>query len=97
MVAEGIGAPPTTRSDTLLNRLQGGDEVAEKAGGIAIPCVQRQPGRRQLALGQPIADQHGLPKPGWCRDQRQPVVEPFIQPLDQPGTNDGPGLALRNI
>ena len=34
-------------SDTGRDGLQGCHEVSQKAGGVVIPCVQRQPGNRK--------------------------------------------------
>src|SRR5829696_2069990 len=42
-------------SDIRCNRLQSGDEVSQKAWGVAIPSVQRQPGGWSLASGDPFA------------------------------------------
>ena len=49
-----------------LNGLQSGDEVRQKACGVVVPFIQRQPGDRpgSLASGDPLADQRGLAKAG---------------------------------
>jgi hypothetical protein len=51
------------------DRLQSGDEISQKAGGIVIPFVQRQPGGQLFAAGEPFADQRGFAKAGRGRDE----------------------------
>ena len=58
-------------SNIRRNRLQSSDEVSQKAGGVVIPFVQRQPGDRSLATGDPFADQRGFAKAGGGRDEGQ--------------------------
>ena len=70
------------------NRLQRSDEVGQKAGGVVIPFVQRQPGDRSLATGDPFADQRGFAKAGGGRDEGQFAVQPLVQPLDQARAED---------
>ena len=66
------------------DRLQGRDQVSQKASGVAIPFVQRQPGDRPPAAGEPFADQRGFAKPGRGRDEGQlATVQALVQPLDQ--------------
>ena len=76
-------------------RLQSRDEVSQKAGGVAIPFVQRQPGGRSYRApagrGEPFADQRGFAKAGRGRDQRQFAVQTLVQPLDQAGAGDNLG------
>src|SRR3990172_4886909 len=43
-------------SDTRRNRLQSSDEVGQKACGVVIRFVQRQPGNWSPATGDPFAD-----------------------------------------
>src|SRR5690348_3392686 len=62
------------------NRLQSSDEVRQKAYRVVIPFVQRQPGGRSLATGDPSTDQRGFPKAGGGRDEGQFVVQTLIQP-----------------
>ena len=68
-------------------RLQCRDEVSQKAVGVAIAFVQRQPGDRSRRApaghGEPFADQGGFPKAGRGGDQRQFAVQPRVQPLEQ--------------
>ena len=61
-------------SNIRRNRLQRSDEVGQKACGVAIPFVQRQPGGRSLATGDPFADQRGFPKAGGGRDEASACV-----------------------
>ena len=75
-------------SNIRCNRLQSRDEVSQKAGGVVIPFVQRQPGDRSLATGNPFADQRGFAKPGGGRDEGQFAVQALVQPLDQAGAED---------
>jgi hypothetical protein len=58
------------------NRLQSSDEVSQKACGVVIPFVQRQPGSANLrfealATGDPFANQRGFTKSGGGRDEGQ--------------------------
>ena len=80
-------------SNIRRNRLQRSDEVSQKACGIVIPFIQRQPGDRSFATGDPFADQRGFPKAGGGRDEGQFAAcnEPLIQPLDQAGAEDNFG------
>ncbi len=88
--AEGIGAQPTPLLQYFgCNRLQSSDEVSQKAGGVVIPFVQRQPGDRSLATGDPFADQRGFAKAGGGRDEGQfASCRALVQPLDQAGAED---------
>ena len=66
------------------NRLQSSDEVSQKTGGVIIPFIQRQPGDRPPATGDPFADQRGFAKAGGSRDEGQfTAAETLVQPLDQ--------------
>ena len=75
-------------SNIRRNRLQSSDEVSQKAGGVVIPFVQRQPGDRSLATGDPFADQRGFAKAGGGRDEGQFTMQALVQPLDQAGAED---------
>ena len=70
-------------SNIRRNCLQSGDEVSQKAGEVIIPCVQRQPGGRLLATGDPFADQRRFPEPGGGRDEGQFAEQTLVQPFDQ--------------
>ena len=72
-------------ADGRHDRAQSGDEVRQKACEFVLPFVQRQPGDRSLAAGQPVADQRGLAEADWGRDERQLAVRPRVQPLTQAG------------
>ena len=83
-------APNTPAPIFAAERLQSCDEVSQKACGVVIPCVQRQPGDRLRAAGDPFADQRGFAKAGGGRDEGQLVTrrETLVQPLNQAGTED---------
>ena len=82
-------------SNLRRNRLQSRDEICQKACGVVIPFVQRQPGDRSLATGGPFADQAGFTKAGGGRDKGQlasktlVLAQTLVQPLDQAGAEDG--------
>ncbi len=80
-------------SNIRRNRLQSRDEVSQKAGGVVIPFVQRQPGDRSLATSDPFADQRGFAKAGGGRDEGQFTArrQALVQPLDQAGAGDNFG------
>ena len=76
-------------------RLQSSDEVSQKAYGVVIPFVQRQPGDADLgfealATCDPFTDQRGFTKAGGGRDEGQFAArrEALVQPLDQAGAED---------
>src|SRR3989304_223639 len=75
-------------------RLQSSDEGSQKACGIGIPFVQRKPGGRSLATGNPFTDQRGLPKTSRRRDEGKfasktlVLAQTLVQPLDQAGAED---------
>ena len=75
-------------SNIRRDRLQSSDEVNQKACGVVIPFVQRQPGDRSLATGDPFADQRGFTEAGGGRDEGQFAVQTLVQPLDQAGAGD---------
>ena len=77
-----------------LNRLQSSDEVRQKAGGVVIPFVQRQPGDRSFATGDPFADQRGFAKAGGSRDEGQFTSQTLVQSLDQARTQDNSQLEV---
>jgi len=56
-------------SNIRRNRLQSSDEVSQKSCGVVIPFIQRQPGDRSLATGDPFADQRGFAKAGGGGDK----------------------------
>ncbi len=76
-------------SDIRRNRLQSGYEAGQKACGVAILFVQRQPGGRSLAAGDPFAEQPGFAEAGGGTDEGQFAVRNLVQPLDQAGAVDG--------
>ena len=78
-------APASPGPDVGDDGLQGGDDVGQETGGIAIALVQRQPGHARLriaaiALGDPFAQQRGLAEAGGRRDQRQLATGGLVSP-----------------
>ena len=73
-----------------LNCLQCSDEIREKACGVVIPFIQRQPGDRSLKAGDPFADHCGFTKSGGGGDEGELVTElqTLIEPFDQLGAGD---------
>ena len=78
-------------------RLQSSDEVRQKECRVALPFVQRQPGHLPVATSHPCADQRGFPKAGGGSDERQLVVQPLVEPLDQARAADHVRPKPRNI
>jgi hypothetical protein len=80
------------RADAGGERLQRGDEVCQKTDGVAVSFVQREPGNRLPAAGDPLAEQRGLAAAGGGRDERQLaasalIVAPsLVQARQQPWT-----------
>ena len=77
-----------TLSNRRRNGLQRSDEVQEKAGGIAVPVIQRQPGNGPVARSGPGAEKRGFAKTGRGRDQGQFAVQPRLQTLDEARAQD---------
>src|SRR5256714_14572042 len=78
-------------SNSRRNRLQSSDEVRQKACGVVLPFVQRQPGGtgpRSLDSLDPFTDQRGFPKASGGSDEGQFAVQTLVQPLDQAGADD---------
>jgi hypothetical protein len=69
-------------SDIRSDRLQGSDEVRQKARGVVVPFVQRQPGGRSLATGDPFAEESGFTEAGGGGDEAQSAVQALVQALD---------------
>jgi hypothetical protein len=89
-----LGGPEHTRHpfpDIRHDRLQGGDEVSEKARGVVVPLVQRQPGDGSIGTGGPFAEKRGLAEAGWGGDEGQPAVDALFQTLDQTRSKNHPG------
>jgi hypothetical protein len=53
----GLENPQHPASKICHYLLQCGDEVSQKACGVAIPFIQRQPGDRSIDTGDPFDDQ----------------------------------------
>ena len=76
------------RPDLRRDRLQGSDEVGEEARRVVIPVVQREPGGRAVAPGDPCADEGGLAEAGGGGDEGQGAVQPLVEPREQAGAAD---------
>jgi len=70
-------------SDIRRNCLQHSNEICQEAGWVVISFVQRQPGGRTIAVGEPFADQCCLAKTGRGRYEGEFVakLKPVLQPL----------------
>src|ERR671915_1319014 len=84
-------------SNVRDNRLQSSDEVSQKACGVVIPFVQRKPGGRPLAPGEPFAEERGFTKSGGGRDEGQFAVQTLVKTLDQAGAEDDSRLRWGGI
>ena len=80
-------------------RLQRRDEVSQKAGGVVVPFVQRQPRDRSPATGDPFADQRGFAKAGGGGDEGQlaALIETLVQAFDQLGAPHNLGTRLGDV
>ena len=67
----GLEHPHQPSSNRWRKGLHRRDEVRQKAGGVILLCVQRQPGRWCTAFGQPLREQGGFAKTGGGRDERE--------------------------
>ena len=63
-----------TFSNVWGDGLQSGEEVSHKACGVLILFVQRKPGGRSPASGDPFADERGFTKAGGGRDEGQSAL-----------------------
>ena len=84
-------------SDIRRDRLQGGDEVRQKACGVVIPFVQREPGGRSPATGEPFAEERGFTEAGGGGDEGQSAVKTLVQVLGQAGAEDNSRLRWGEI
>src|SRR5687767_12208059 len=84
-----IPTPPFC--DVRSNGLQSGDEVSQKARGVAIRFVQRQPSGWPFATGDPFAKQRGFAKAGGGGDEGQFAGQTLVETPGQAGTEDGMG------
>src|SRR5690349_14740205 len=66
--------------------LQRGDEVRQKAGGVVVPRVQRQPCGWTGTPCQPLADQGGFPKAGRGRGEREGARQALLESLNKVDT-----------
>ena len=81
-------------SNIRRNRLQSSDEVSQKACGVVIPFVQRQPGDRSFTICDPFADQRGFTKAGGGRDEGQFAVQ---NPRSAARSGGGAGQVLAEV
>ncbi|NUM45720.1 MAG: hypothetical protein HUU38_13540 [Anaerolineales bacterium] len=73
--------------------LQGGDQVADEAGGVVVPRFEGEPRVGTLIPREPGRDEGGFAKPGRGGDQRQ--FAPFGGEFSgQPGPRDEVGAKL---
>ncbi len=81
-------APPAGTSQG--KRLQSSNKISQKACEVVIPFIQRQPGDRLPATGDPFADQRGFTKTGGGGDEGQLAArrEAIVQLLDQTRAED---------
>ena len=78
-------------------RLERGYEVGEEACQIPVSGVEGQPRGRPLDIGEPRTDQRRLAEPSGGGHERQPAVQPRIQPLDQPRPRYDVGPQRRRV
>ena len=64
------------------------NQVGQKARGITIPLVQREPGDRLPALSDPVSHQRGFAEAGGSRNQAEFAVQPCVQPFGEAGAAD---------
>src|SRR5439155_26672764 len=67
----GLERSQNLSSNIRRDHPQSGDEVRQEASRVVVTFIQRQPGGRSLATGEPLADQRGLPEAGRGRDEGQ--------------------------
>ncbi len=79
------------RAQLRRNPLHRRREIDEKARRIVVANVEREPGDRTPTLRNPGADQRRLAKTRRRGDQRQPAVQPGVQPRQQTRAVDGVG------
>ncbi len=65
------------------NRLNRRHKVGQKYSHVTIGLFQREPGGRESAFFQPVADQRAFPVSGGSNHQTQRKVFPFFQPVEQ--------------
>ena len=84
------GRPPETRADAVDRR----GEVDPEPGRIVVARLERHPRDGVVPPRDPRLDEHGLPEPDRCVDQRQRgrghPVEPVEEPLPAHEARSGP-------
>ena len=70
-----------------------GDQVFEEARRVAIGFVEREPGDRTIATGDPFAEQGGFAKARRGGDEGDFVVQAIVETRDEsrPGDSPWPG------
>jgi hypothetical protein len=96
-VAGGLEPAQHPFSDIRRDRPQGGDEVSQKARGVVVPFVQRQPGGRPTATGEPFTEERGFAEAGGGTDEGQFAVQALVQALGQAGARDDSRLRRGDI
>jgi hypothetical protein len=73
--------------------------MGEKALGIVVAFIEREPSDGLLTTGEPFADEGGFAKPGRGRDEGNAgrVTQPVIETLDEAGAEDCPGPGRGNV
>ena len=84
-------------SNVWGNRPQSSDEVSQKACGVVIPFVQRKPGGRPLASGEPFAEERSFTEAGGGGDEGQFAVQTLVEALDQAGAENDSRLRWGDI
>ena len=77
-------------SDIRLNRLQGGDQVGQETDRVVVAFIQREPGGRSLATGDPFADQRSFTKASRGGNKGQLAIQPHVQSFGQAGARHQP-------
>ena len=80
--------PQNPFTDIRHDRLQRGDEVSQKASGVLIPLLKRQPGGLTLGACDPFAEKRGLTEACWGTDEGQSAARILVQTLDQAQAKD---------
>src|SRR5215472_11981048 len=73
-------------SNRRANGLQGSNEVGQKAAGVVVPLVQRQPCGWTRTSCQPLADQGGFTKAGRGRGEREGARQALLESLNKVDT-----------
>ncbi len=66
-----------------LDGLQCGNNIAQETGEIIVVLIEREPGRREVQLREPIAEQRGFAKASRSGDQGHSAGQARMQSLNQ--------------